>query len=134
MIRRWQRDLKQKDQLTIFYAAAEGIVERQVDVLKLLNELRQASVKTFSNVDAKQEWNQEAALRVNGALDNFEVMKSQFGVRNGVRVDPVASRSPLRLAALGLAVAIALLVASAFARATFAAVRRDSDDAKLREA
>lgn len=133
MIRRWKRDLKQKDQLSIFYAAAEGLVERQIDVVRLIAELRQLSGKTFAIADATQEWNQEAALRVNGALDNFEVMRSQFGVRNGVRVDRLASRSPWRLAAFGLAAALGLLVASAFARATFQSIRRDPDSAERLE-
>jgi ElaB/YqjD/DUF883 family membrane-anchored ribosome-binding protein len=133
MIRRWQRDLKQKSRLTILYAAAEGLVDRQIDVVKLIDELRQLSGKTFANADATQEWNQEAALRVNGALDNFEVMKSQFGVRNGIRVDQFASRNPWRLAAIGLAAALGMLVAFAFVRATFQAIRRDSDGAERLE-
>ena len=103
LIRRWQRELKQKTILAQFYASADALLDREVDVAKLLAELKALATKTFSHAEAAQEWNQEAALRVNGALDNFEVMRSQFGVRNGIRTGGVASRSPLRLAASGLA-------------------------------
>ena len=43
---------------------------------------------------AAEEWNREAAFRVNGALDNFEVMRGQFGVRNGIRAEAASSRKP----------------------------------------
>ena len=36
------------------------------------------------------------------ALDNFEVMLGQFGVRNGIRVVEVSSRNPWRLAWAGV--------------------------------
>ena len=98
MIRRWQRELKQKSVLAQFYAGADALVEREVEVSKLLAELRALAKVTFSHAEADQEWNQEAALRVSGALDNFDVMRGQFGVRNGVRAGEVASRTPLRLA------------------------------------
>src|SRR4029450_4524702 len=127
MIRRWQRDLKQKQLLAVYYTNAESMVERQVDVTKVLAEFRQLADKTFTHADAAQEWNQEAALRVNGALDNFQVMRSQFGVRNGIRVVQVASRSPWRLAVIGVAVALAALIGLAFVRSTFLAIRRDPE-------
>ena len=103
LIRRWQRELKQKTILAQFYASADALLDREVDVAKLLVELKALAAKTFSHAESSQEWNQEAALRVNGALDNFEVMRGQFGVRNGIRTGSVASRSPLRLAGLGIA-------------------------------
>jgi hypothetical protein len=127
MIRRWQRELKQKSILAQFYADADAQLEREVEVTKLLADLTALATKTFSHSDAAQEWNQEAALRVNGALDNFEVMRSQFGVRNGIRTDEVASRSPLRLAGLGIAAGLALLGALAFVRATFRAKRGEDE-------
>jgi hypothetical protein len=79
------------------------------------------------HAEAAQEWNQEAALRVNGALDNFRVMQSQFGVRNGIRTAEAVSRSPLRLAAAGLAVGLAILVALAFVRAGIRANLADTE-------
>ena len=66
-------------------------------------------------------------MRVNGALDNFEVMRGQFGVRNGVRAGEVASRSPLRLAGLGIAAGLAILGAVAFLRAALQAARGEGE-------
>jgi hypothetical protein len=117
MIRRSQRDLKQKAILAPFYSSAETLLDQGIDVTKLLAELKALSSKTFSNAESAQEWNQEAALRVNGALDNFDVMRSQFGVRNGIRVGEVASRSPWRLAGLGVVAGLVLLGALALLRA-----------------
>jgi hypothetical protein len=127
MIRRWQRELKQKSILTDFYIKADAMIDRQIDVTKLLSELNALATSTFTHAEAAQEWSQEAALRVNGALDNFAVMRSQFGVRNGIRVGEVASRKPLRLAALGFAVGLALLGALAFLRLGLFPARSESE-------
>jgi hypothetical protein len=116
-IRRWQRELKQKMILAQFYTSAYLLLGREVDVAELLVELKALAKETFSHAEAAQEWNQEAALRVSGALDNFEVMLGQFGVRNGIRVGEVMSRSPWRLAGLGFALGLALMGAVAFLRA-----------------
>jgi hypothetical protein len=121
MIRRWQRELKQKKLLAEFYEQAEDLLDREVGVSKLLVELKALATRTFTHSETAQEWNQEAALRVGGALDNFEVMRSQFGVRNGIRTGEVSSRSPLRLAGLGIAAALGILGALAFLRATLRA-------------
>lgn len=118
MIRRWQRELKQKTILARFYSSADVLLDKEAYVTKLLAELKALSTKSFSHAEAAQEWNQEAALRVSGALDNFEVMRSQFGVRNGIRVGAVGSRSPWRLAAIGAAAGLVLLGALVFLRAT----------------
>lgn len=125
MIRRWERELKQKTLLAHFYGGAEVLLEREVAVSKLLAELRALASKTFSHAESAQEWSQEAALRVSGALDNFEVMRSQFGVRNGIRAGEVAGRSPLRLAYFGIAAALGILAILAFLRATLRAARRE---------
>jgi hypothetical protein len=129
MIRRWQRELKQKTILAQFYARADALLDREVYVAKLLPELKSLAKATFSHADAAQEWNQEAALRVDGALDNFEVMRSQFGVRNGIRAGKAASRSPLRLAGLSIAAGLVLLGALAFVRAILQAAFGQSDSA-----
>jgi hypothetical protein len=123
MIRRWQRELKQKTILAQFYASADALLDREVEVAKLLVELKALATKAFSHAEAAQEWNQEAALRVGGALDNFEVMRGQFGVRNGVRAGEVASRSPLRLAGLGIAAGLLVLGTVAFLRTAVRASR-----------
>jgi hypothetical protein len=127
LIRRWERELKQKTILAQFYSGADALLYREIDVVKLLAELRALAAKTFSHAESSQEWNREAAFRVNGALDNFEVMQSQFGVRSGVRVGGVGSRSPMRLGGLGLAAGLALLGALALVRATLQAAQSESD-------
>jgi hypothetical protein len=127
MIRRWQRELRQKTILAQFYADADALLDREMEVARLLGELRALAAKAFSHADAAQEWNQEAALRVNGALDNFDVMRTQFGVRNGIRTDAVASRDPLRLAGLGVVAGLALLGALALLRAGKLARQEDGE-------
>jgi hypothetical protein len=122
LIRRWQREHKQKEVLAQFFREAEAELDRETDVSKLLSALRVLSAKTFAHPDSAQEWSREAALRVNGALDNFEVMRSQFGVRNGVRVGAVSSRDPLRLGVLGAAAGVLLFAGLAFVRGTLRAI------------
>jgi hypothetical protein len=122
LIRRWQREHKQKEILARFFGEAEALLDREADVSKLLSALEVLSAKAFAHADSAQEWNREAALRVNGALDNFDVMRSQFGVRNGVRVGGVSSRNPLRLGFLAVAAGMLLLAGLAFLRATLRAV------------
>lgn len=126
MIRRWQRELQQKTFLARFYVDADALLDREVDVTRLLAELRALAASTFGHKDSAQEWNQEAALRVNGALDNFEVMRSQFGVRNGIRISGVAGRNPIRLAGIGMAVGIVLLGMLAFLRAAIQTKRGEA--------
>ena len=58
-------------------------------------------------------------------------MRSQFGVRNGIRIGGVSSRSPIRLAGLGVVSALALLGALALARAALQAAQ--SEGASLPE-
>jgi hypothetical protein len=127
MIRRWQRELKQKTILAQFYASADALLDREIEVTSLLGELKALATKLFSHADATQEWNQEAALRVSGALDNFEVMRGQFGVRNGVRAGELASRSPWRLAGLGFAAGLAILGALAFLRTAVQGARGEGE-------
>lgn len=126
MIQRAQRELRQKEVLTRFYGGAEPLIDSDVDVEKLLGGLRTLAKKMFSHENADLEWNREAELRINGALDNFEVMRGQFGVRNGVRVEEVASRTPWRLAALGGVMGLGLLGAFGFLRATMRAAQSEN--------
>ena len=129
MIRRWQRELKQKTILAQFYAGADALLDREVEVTKLLAELKSLATRAFSHAEAAQEWSQEASLRVGGALDNFEVMRGQFGVRNGVRAGEVASRSPLRLAGIGIVTGLVILGAVAFLRTAVLAARGEAGQA-----
>ena len=125
MIRRWQRELQQKEVLSRFYSGAEALIENEIELNRLLDELRALAKKTFTHEMAAEEWNREAAFRVNGALDNFEVMRGQFGVRNGVRVEEASSRKPGRLAALGFGAGLLLLGALGFARAAIRAAQTE---------
>ena len=43
MIRRWQRELKQKEVLSRFYSGAETLIESEIEVNRLLAELRGSS-------------------------------------------------------------------------------------------
>jgi len=130
LIRRWERELKQKTILTNFYTKADAMVDREIEVTRLLSELQSLAKGTFAHVEAAQEWNQEAALRVNGALDNFAVMRSQFGLRNGSRVGAVASRKPLRLAMFGAAAGLALLGGLAFLRVGLFSARSEDESTR----
>jgi hypothetical protein len=127
MIRRWQRELKQKTVLAQFFSKADELLKGEVEVSKLLSELKALASTSFFHAEAEQEWNREAALRVGGALDNFEVMRSQFGVRNGIRTGEVASRTPLRLAVLGAMAGFFILMAIAFTRAALQAANGAAD-------
>jgi len=130
MIRRWQRELKQKNVLAQFYAGAAALIDRGVEVTRLLSELGALATKTFSHAESAAEWNLEASLRVRGALDNFEVMRSQFGVRNGVRAGAVSGRNPVRLATLGFAAGLLLLGILAFVRGSVFVARSDGETAQ----
>lgn len=123
LIRRWQREIKQKTLLSKFFTDADALLARQIEVAKLLGSLRSLSSATFTHAEAEQEWNREAEFRVDGAVDNFEVMRSQFGVRNGIRVAEVPGRTVSRLSAVGAAAGIALLFALALLRTSLEAAR-----------
>lgn len=118
-ITRLQRDLLQKEVLAKYFAAADELVDREPEAGKLLAGLRALASATFGHAPTEEEWSKEAEFRVSGALDNFEVMLGQFGVRNGIRVEAVASRSPWRLAGLGLGLGLVFFGAVAFLLAAF---------------
>ena len=130
LISRWQRESKQKQMLSTFFAGAETTVDQESDVARLLPALRELSSKTFA-AEATQEWNREAALRVDGALDGFEVMRSQFGVRSSARVGAVPGRTPLRLGGLAAGFGLLLLGMLAFLRASLPAIRGEAPSGML---
>jgi hypothetical protein len=123
LVHRWQRELKQKSLLATFFNDAEALIDHEIEISKLFLSLRELAAKRFAGADAAQEWHKEAELRVYGAMDNFEVMRSQFGVRNGVRVAGLSSRSPTRLGGLAAAAGIGLLAGLAFLRAGMSSAR-----------
>lgn len=124
-IKRWERDLKQKQLLAGFFSSAEGVIDSTALVEHLLPALRQLAATTFAEGSESQEWVNEAALRVNGALDNFEVTRGQFSLRDGFRVGGVPSRSPVRLALLFAGLGLGTIGGIAFLRASF---RGDRDE------
>jgi hypothetical protein len=124
-IRRWERELKQKQLLAGFFSSAEGVIDSTVLIEGLLPALRQLAAKTFAEANGSQEWVNEVALRVNGALDKFEVTTGQFSLRDGFRVGGVPSRSPVRLALILAGLGLGTIGGIAFLRASF---RGDRDE------
>lgn len=126
-IRRLERKIAQRELLGKFYTGASQAIDATPEVSRLLPALKTLAEASFAGADAKQDWVREARLRVDGALDNFSAMQGQFGVRNGVRVEAVAMRDPLRLGALGAGLAIALLAGAAFLRASLRSMREERE-------
>lgn len=118
-IRRWDRDLKQKQLLAGFYVDAAALVDSSMTVEKLLPALKELAAAKFSAADSSQEWVREASLRVSGQLDSFSVALTQFGLRNNsVRVNEVGIRKPSRLAVMLAAIGLVGLGSVAFLRAS----------------
>ena len=130
LITRWQRELKQREVLAIYFNAAEKLIAPEADVGKLIAELRMLAARSFDVGETSQEWVKEAAFSVEAALDNFDSLRSQFGLRNSVRSGALASRDPLRLGLLGAALGIVLLAAIAVLRLSVLSARpeRQQDD------
>ncbi|GIL05552.1 MAG: hypothetical protein BroJett031_20720 [Betaproteobacteria bacterium] len=123
-IRRWDRDLKQKQLLAGFYVDALALIDSSATVEKLLPALKELAAAKLSAADSSQEWVREASLRVSGQLDSFSVALTQFGLRNNsVRVNEVGIRKPSRLAVLAAAVGILGLACVAFLRTTLRVAR-----------
>ena len=101
MIRRWQRELKQKTILAQFYAMRTPCWIAKSMSPSCSPNSRHWRQKRFLMRKPRRSGTRRLRLRVNGALDNFEVMRSQFGVRNGIRVGEVASRSPSQTGSSG---------------------------------
>jgi hypothetical protein len=121
-IRRWDRELKQKQLLASFFVDALPMIESSVTIEKLLPSLKELATKRLGAADSSQEWVREASLGVLGQLDGFSVALSQFGLRNNsVRVNEVDIRSPSRLAVLLAALGVVGLTGIALVRATLRA-------------
>jgi hypothetical protein len=99
-VRRLVRDIKQSTLSAPYFADAVARAQGEVQAAVMLPALRDMAKQHFSGPQANEEWAEEVALRVNGALDSFEVGFRQLGVRDGVRVTKVALRSPLFMALL----------------------------------
>lgn len=128
LIRRLERDVRQKQLLLQFYSAAEPITGQKPDALKILAVLKELADETFSEVDTKEEWAREATLRIYGALEGFTALRGQFGVRGGVSIEAAPGRAPIRLALLGAVVGALVLGAFALLRASLRAARFEMPD------
>jgi len=126
-IRRAERELKQGQLLAAFFLDAERSVSEHATVDQLLPALKQLAGKRFSGSDERQEWVQESALRVDGTLDQFDVAFRQFGVREGVRTNEVAFRTPLRLSLLLAGAGLAVICCIALFRLSIKSARDSSD-------
>lgn len=121
-IRRWQRELKQKQLLGSFFVDALPMVESEIDIEKLLPSLKKLAATRLGTADTTQEWVREASLRVLGHLDGFDIARNQFGLRNNsVRVTEVDMRTPSRLSLLFAALGAVGLTGIALVRATLRA-------------
>jgi hypothetical protein len=109
-IARSQRELRQNRLLAAYFTEAVARTESVAAVHLLLPALRELGTEHFSRPESQEEWAREAALRVFGSLDAFEVGYRQVDLRDGVRVSEVTLRKPAILALLlgGLGVAIVI--------------------------
>lgn len=130
-IRRFEREARQKQVQAKFFVVATDLVDQNGNAKQLLEALNALSRSTFGSVASSDEGVKEATLRVDATLDGFKAMYNQFGVRNGVAVAEVASRDPVRLGALGLALGLGLLGGIAFLRVGLRSMREgDAFDAE----
>jgi len=117
-ILRSERQVRQFDLLAGYYLRAEAVFKNQPLTVALIPELMKVADQVFARTEPDAEWARESRLRTQASIADFSVVQDSFGIRNGARVGSVASRSPARLAALGVALGAALLGAVAFLRAS----------------
>lgn len=109
-VRRWDRELKQKQLLGTFFSDAVATLESTLLVEQLLPALRKLAAERLERADSSQEWVREASLRLLGQLDSFDVMIDEFSLaQEGIRINQARLRDPLSLAWLMGVLAILLL-------------------------
>jgi hypothetical protein len=123
-ISRLERKIRQRTILAEYFKKAEGLIDVSPDATALIDGLRTLVEPSFAGVPGSDEWAKEARLRLDGALDNFAAMRSQFGIRSGVRVKALPSRDPLRLGLLGAALGFAFVGGLAFLRLSLNSLRQ----------
>jgi hypothetical protein len=124
-ITRLERRIQQRTVLAQYFQKAEALVDTSPDTAALIEGLRALVEPAFAAAPATDDWAKEARFRLDGALDNFVAMRTQFGVRTGVRVEPVPSRDPLRLGLLGAALGIAFIGGLAFLKLSLNSLRQE---------
>jgi hypothetical protein len=122
-IARKERQVRQLEfQQKYFEKAAEALDATPL-VTSLVPELAALATRKFDGVDDKVEWAREVVFRIQADVDGFATAQKSFGVRKEPRLSQVASRDPLRLAAMGAGAGVLLLGLIAFLRASLRAVR-----------
>ncbi len=117
LIRRWQRELKQKTVLAQFYSSADALLDSEVDVAKLLAEL-----KALGDEDVLSRGGR-AGMEPGGGVARQrrarQLRSDAQSVRRPQRDSSRRSRKPQPVTAggLGIAAGLALLGALAFLRA-----------------
>jgi hypothetical protein len=124
-ILRNERRIRQLDLLAGFYEAADTSFRNQVLSGELIQELQARAQRAFGGSDSDAEWSRESMLRTESAISGFAVALASLRIRNGARVQPVVSRSPLRLGALGAALGLVFISALAFVRMSVRGARQE---------
>lgn len=102
MIERLEREIYQRELLGQYFVAAERIADSKPDAFDLVSPLRELALSHFvvSNLGAEAAV-QEVRLGIEGALDIFEAMPTQYGVRGSIRVHRPMRNEPAFLGVLG---------------------------------
>jgi hypothetical protein len=125
-ISRLERRIQQRTVLAQYFQKAEALVDASPDTAALIDGLRALVDPAFAGAPATEDWAKEARYRLDGALDNFAAMRTQFGVRTGVRVEPVPSRDPVRLGLLGAALGFMMVAGLGFLKLSLSSLRQES--------
>jgi hypothetical protein len=125
-ISRLERRIHQRTVLAQYFQKAEALVDASPDTAALIDGLRALVEPAFAGAPATEDWAKEARYRLDGALDNFAAMRTQFGVRTGVRVEPVPSRDPVRLGLLGAALGFMMVAGLGFLKLSLSSLRQES--------
>jgi len=129
LIARTLREVRQREVLASFYVPADSLVSSTTALDQLLPALKAMAKDRFEGVDLSEEWAREAKLRIDGSLDRFAAVRSQFTIRNDLRVAPNLIRTPTRMAVLFAFGGLISLAALGFVRASLRLARASSDDA-----
>jgi hypothetical protein len=98
---RLKREIFQRERLTSFFSDAVRIADGKTDAIELVSALRQLSKSTFIPDQDNSEAISEIRLGIEGVLDVFATMPTQFGVNGPVRIHRPISNEPWFLACVG---------------------------------
>jgi hypothetical protein len=126
---RSQRELRQNRLLAAYFTEAVPRIQSGASVELLLPALRELGTKHFSGPESTEEWAREAALRVFGSLDAFEVGFRQVDLRDGARVSEVTLRKPAILALLLAGFGVVIVIGKILVRLSIQSARSASSAA-----